>query len=103
MDVEQTSINCLVTWAYLNIPIIDPEIYKSETAKRTLVPDYYLQQPVQSAISLKGAPTARAQMGGDAVSSLELIGTQYGAKGRKQCSFFPKATVDWERRANSSI
>ena len=43
-------------------PVIDPETYKSETAKRTLVPDYYLQ-PTQSAISLKGAPVSKRLSG----------------------------------------
>jgi hypothetical protein len=41
--------------------IIDPEIYKSETAKKTLVPDYYLQHHVHSAISLKGTLTIKTQ------------------------------------------
>jgi hypothetical protein len=50
-------------------PTIDPEIYKSETAKRTLVPDYYLQPP-QAAISLKGTPLIKASATGSTVSTL---------------------------------
>jgi hypothetical protein len=72
-----------------SMPIIDPEIYKSEIAKRTLVPDYYLQHSAQAAISLKGTPATKAQMSGDTDVSRMPVGAPK-AGGRKQCAYYSK-------------
>jgi hypothetical protein len=69
--------------------VIDPEIYKSETSKRTLVPDYYLQHPTQTAISLKGAPVLKAPNKEVSLSGMSAE-VHYGPVKISKCVHFSK-------------